>query len=74
MFGFCFGMHYFMSSLVLAIILTIKRELVALIVFLMSWANDVLWLVLAVPWIGLQCVIVVFLSTLNRSTTTEPHP
>ena len=45
-----------------AIILTRKRELVALI--LLSFAClvtvNVLWLFLVVPWVGLQCVIVVF--------------
>ena len=45
-----------------AIILTRKRELVTLL--LLSFAClvtvNVLWLFLTVPWIGLQCVIVVF--------------
>ena len=46
-----------------AIILMVKRELVArfgLIVFLMSCDFYVLWLFIVVPWVGLQCVIVVF--------------
>ena len=45
-----------------AIILKKKRELVALL--LLSYrclvTVNVLWLFLAVPWVGLQCVIVVF--------------
>ena len=39
-----------------------KRELAALL-WLSSWclvAVSVLWLFLMVPWVGLQCVIVVF--------------
>ena len=45
-----------------AIILIGKRELVALLC-LSSWCFViviVLWLFLTVPWVGLQCVIVVF--------------
>ena len=45
-----------------AIIFKRKRELVALL--LLSYgclvAVNVLWLFLTVPWVGLQCVIVVF--------------
>ena len=45
-----------------AIILKRKRKLVALL--LLSYrcivTINVLWLLLTVPWIGLQCVIVVF--------------
>ena len=46
----------------IAIILMGKVDLVALLC-LPSWffvTVDVLWLFLAVPWIGLQCVIMVF--------------
>ena len=45
-----------------AIILAGKGELVALLClsFLYFVAVDVLWLFLAVPWVGLQCIIVVF--------------
>ena len=50
-------MHYFVSILVLQ-----KRKLVALL--LLSYrciaTVNVLWLFLMVPWVGLQCVIVVF--------------
>ena len=47
---------------IFAIILKRKRELVAL--HLLSYGClvtvNVLWLFLTVPWVGLQCVIVVF--------------
>ena len=55
-------MNYFMSFLVKEIILTRKKELVALL--LLSFGClvtvNVLWLFLKVPWVGLQFVIVVF--------------
>ena len=39
-----------------------KRELVALLLLSFGYlvTVNVLWLFLAVPWVGLQCVIVVF--------------
>ena len=45
-----------------AIILTRKNELVALLLsyFGCLVTVNVLWLFLTVPWVGLQCVIVVF--------------
>ena len=47
-----------------AVILIRKRELVALISLsfrcLVRLSVNVLWLFLTVPWVGLQCVIVVF--------------
>ena len=45
-----------------ATILTRKRELVALLLlfFLCFVTVKVQWLFLTVPWVGLQCVIVVF--------------
>ena len=52
MFDLCFSMHYF-----LAIILTMKKELVVLLLLSSIY---VLWLFLMVPWVGLQCVIKVF--------------
>ena len=53
-------MHYVLSSF--AIILTRKRELVALILssFGCLATVNVLWLFLTVLLVGLQCVIVVF--------------
>ena len=55
---FCYALLCIHSSF--AIIL--KRKLVALL--LLSYrcivTINVLWLFLAVPWVGLQCVIVVF--------------
>ena len=55
-------MHYFVFFSSFAIILKGKRELVALP--LLSYeclvAVNVLWLFLTVPWVGLQCVVVVF--------------
>ena len=56
----CKTLLYVLSSV--AIILKRKRKLVALL--LLSYrcfvTINVLWLFLAVPWVGLQCVIVVF--------------
>ena len=45
-----------------AIILKRKTELVALLLLSNGWlvTVNVLWLFLTVPWVGLQCVIVVF--------------
>ena len=41
-------------------VLTIFAIIFVLIVFLICNTVDVLWLLLTVPWIGLQCVIMVF--------------
>ena len=50
-----------------AIILTRKKELVALILLSFGCLVTVLlWLFLMVPWVGLQCVIVVFLIILTH--------
>ena len=43
-----------------AIILKRKRELGALLLLSYGCLVYVLWLFLTVPWVGLQCVIVVF--------------
>ena len=55
-------MHYFIVHSSFAIILKRKRKLFALL--LLSYrcivAINVLWLFLTVPWVGLQCLIVVF--------------
>ena len=57
---FCYAWLCVHSSV--AIILKRKRKLVALL--LLSYrcivTTNVLWLFLTVPWVGLQCVIVVF--------------
>ena len=57
---FCYALLSVHSSF--AIILERKRKLVALL--LLSYrcivTINVLWLFLTVPWVGLQCVIVVF--------------
>ena len=57
---FCYALLCVHSSF--AIILKRKRKLVALL--LLSYrcivTMNVLWLFLRVPWVGLQCVIVVF--------------
>ena len=57
---FCFALLCVHSSF--AIILKRKRKLVDML--LLSYrcivTIDVLWLFLTVPWVGLQCVIVVF--------------
>ena len=53
-------MRYFVSYTSFAIILMGKRELVALL-FLSSWCLvSVVWFLLAVPWVCLQFVIVLF--------------
>ena len=55
---FCYALFCVHSSF--AIVLMGKRELVALL-SLSSWCLViVVWLFLAVPWVGLQCIIVVF--------------
>ena len=57
---FCYALFCVHSSF--AIIYEWKRKLVALL--LLSYrcivTINVLWLFLMVPWVGLQCVIVVF--------------
>ena len=55
---FCCALLYVHSSF--AIILMGKRELVALLSLSSWWLVIVLWLFLAVPWVCLQYVIVVF--------------
>ena len=59
---FGFGMHFYMSFLVFAIILTRKRELVALLLLIFGClvAGNALKLFLTVPWVGLLFVIMVF--------------
>ena len=57
---YCYALLCVVS--IFAIILKRKRKLVALL--LLSYrcivTVNVLWLFLTVPWVGLQCVIVVF--------------
>ena len=55
-------MHYFVSFLVLKSSLKQKRKLVALLElsYRCIVTKNVLRLFLIVPWVGLQCVIVVF--------------
>ena len=57
---FCHALLCVNSSF--AIILKRKRELVALLLLSYRYivTINVLWLFLTVPWLGLQCVIVVF--------------
>ena len=57
---FWYALLYVLSSF--AIILTRKRELVALLLLSFGClvAVYVLWLFLTVPWLCLHCVIVVF--------------
>ena len=54
-----YALLYALSSF--AVILTRKRELVALLLFSFGClvTVNVLWLFLTAPWVGLQCVIVV---------------
>ena len=60
MYMFCYALLCVNSSL--AIILKRKRRLVALLLLSYRYivTIHVLWLFLTVPWVGLQCVIVVF--------------
>ena len=55
-------MHYFCVHYSFAIILTRKRKLVSLLLLYYRCivTINVLWLFLMMPWVGLQCVIVVF--------------
>ena len=57
---FCYALVCVHSSF--AIILKIKRKLVALLLLSYRFivTINVLWFFLTVPWVGLQCVIVVF--------------
>ena len=57
---FWFALLYILSSI--AIILTRKRELFALLLLSIRClvTVNVLWLFLMVPWVDLQCVFVVF--------------
>ena len=57
---FWYALLFVLSSF--AIILKRKRELVALLLLPNGYLVTVyfLWLFLTVPWVGLQCVIVVF--------------
>ena len=54
---FCYVLLCVLSSF--ASILKRKRELVALLSYGCLVTVNVLWLFLTVPWVGLQCVIVV---------------
>ena len=57
----CFAMHYFVSILVLQ---SSWRGSTLVVLLLLSYicivTINVLWLFLMVPWVGLQCLIVVF--------------
>ena len=55
-------MHYFVSYLALQSSWKRKRELVALLLLTYGFlvTVNVLLLFLTVPWVGMQCVIVVF--------------
>ena len=60
-FGPCFVMHYLASILVLQYHLDEEERAgyFTLIIFLES-CGYFLWIFLTVPWVGLQCMIVVF--------------
>ena len=62
---FCYSLHCILSSF--AILLTRKRELVALLLLYFGClvTVNVLKLFLTVLWVGLQCVIVVFPDTFH---------
>ena len=56
-----FGMHYTVSFLVFNLIEEEERAgCFAFVVIRMSYNVYVLWFFLTVPWVGLQCVTVVF--------------
>ena len=57
---FCYALHFVYSSF--AIILKRKINLVALLLlsYRCNVTINVRWLFLTVPWVSLQCVIVVF--------------
>ena len=57
---FCYALLHVHSSF--AIILKRKKKLVALLLlsYICIVTINVVWLFLTVPWVGLQCVIVVF--------------
>ena len=57
---FCLALRFVHSSF--AIVLTRKRELITLLLLSFGYlvTVNVPWLFLTAPWIGLQCVIVVF--------------
>ena len=55
----CWSLVWCVFFIFFAIILMRKRELGALMVLLCLVTVGVLWLFLTVPWIGLQCVILV---------------
>ena len=57
---FCYALLCFHSSF--AIIMKRKRNLIALLLlsFRCIITINVVWLFLIVPWVGLQCVVVVF--------------
>ena len=63
----CFVIHYLCVHSSLAIILKRKRKLVALLLssYRCTVTLNVLWRFLTVPWVGLQCVIVVYLDHTN---------
>ena len=56
---FCCALLCVYSSF--AIILMVKREVVALLCLSSGWLMIVLWLFLTIPWVRLQFVIVFFL-------------
>ena len=61
--GLCFGMHYFMSFLVLQSSCRVRESWLLLCFYCLSdvfFTVDAQWLFLTVTWVGLQCVIVVF--------------
>ena len=62
---FCYALLCVHSSF--AIILKRKRKLIALLLlsYRCIFTINVLWLLLAVPWVGLQCVIVIILIILT---------
>ena len=70
----CWSLFWYVILYVLsrfAVILTKKRELVALLLlsFVCLVTVNVLWLFLTVPSVGLQCVVMVSYSLLERSAT-----
>ena len=57
---FCYALLYVHSSFAIILKRNIKLVALLLLSYRCSVTTNVLWLFLMVPWVGLQCVIVVF--------------
>ena len=69
-FVFVFGMHYFESFLVLHS--SCRGRALPLLSYGCLVTVNVPWLFLGVPWVGLQCLIMVFLIILTYFLNNRP--